>query len=140
MKIAADTNVLISMLLWGKSLEQLFTLVNRRQIILCFSPETIDELIRVVNYSNMKKQAQKLKINTDALLDKLLAASAIYYPDTNVNIIKDDPSDNRLLETAYAAQAEYIISGDRHLTQLKQFRNIPIVRPALFLQIFNRKK
>jgi hypothetical protein len=136
MKVVADTNVIISMLLWGKSLEQLFTLINRRQIILCFSPETIDELLRVIHYPDIAKQAEKLNINTEALLDKLLAASLIYYPNIKVNIITDDPSDNRLLEIALTAQAEYIISGDKHLLQLKQFHNIPIYRPAQFLEIF----
>lgn len=74
MKVVADTNVIISMLLWGQSLEQLFTFINRRQIILCFSPKTIDELFRVIHYPNIQKQAEKLKINTEALIDKLLTA------------------------------------------------------------------
>jgi len=126
------------MLLWGKSLEQLFTLINRGQIILCFSPQTIDELFRVIHYSEMKNQAEKLKINTEVLIDKLLAASVICYPETKVNIITDDPSDNRLLETALAARADCVISGDKHLLRLKRFRNIPILRPAEFLELVTK--
>lgn len=139
MKVVADTNVIISMLLWGKSLEQLFTLINRRQIILCFSPETIDELFRVIHYPDIAKQAGKLNINTEALLDKLLAASLIYYPNIKVDIITDDPSDNRLLEIAQAADAECIISGDKHLLHVNKFQNIRIYRPAQFMEKFNRK-
>jgi predicted nucleic acid-binding protein len=47
-------------------------------------------------------------------------------------IIVDDP-DNRILECAVAGQADFIISGDKHLLNLKNFQGINIVTPADFL-------
>ena len=121
MKIFADTNVIVSMLLWGKSLEQLFVLINARKITLGFSPATIEELFRVVNYPQIAKQALKQNVDAEVLADKLVAASEICYPSKTFDIVADDPSDNKILETALEAKAEYIISGDRHLLQLKTF-------------------
>jgi predicted nucleic acid-binding protein len=40
-----------------------------------------------------------------------------------------------ILECALAAEADYIVSGDkRHLLPLRQFRGIPIVSPPDFLR------
>lgn len=136
MKIVADTNIIISMLLWGKSLERLFTLINNKQVTLCFSPNTIDELFRVLHYPKILKQSQKLKIDVEPLVDKLLSASIISYPAGKINLIKDDPSDNLILETAKTAKSECIISGDKHLLNLKNFENIPIYSPSQFIKLF----
>lgn len=140
MKVVADTNVIISMLLWGKSLEQLFVLINERKVILCFSPETIDELFRVISYPRIQKQAQKLNEPIVQLIDKLISGSLIYYPDTKVTAVKEDESDNRLLETALAANAIYLISGDNHLLKVQNFKSITICKPAEFLKILSMDK
>lgn len=133
MKVVADTNVVISMLLWGKSLEQLFVMVNRREIVLCFSPATIDELLRVVNYPKILKQSEKTGVGLEALIDKLLAASEICQPRLKIQAVPEDESDNRILETALESGASCIISGDRHLLKLKKYKSIPIYSPAQFL-------
>jgi predicted nucleic acid-binding protein len=55
-------------------------------------------------------------------------------PTITLPIIKDDPSDDRILECAVAGQADLIVSGDHHLTNLKSFRGIGIIRPADLLR------
>jgi putative PIN family toxin of toxin-antitoxin system len=135
MRVVADTNVVISMLLWGKSLERLFVMVNRREIVLCFSPETIDELFRVIHYPHIRAQAEKFKIPIESLLDKLLAASFICYPSGKVAVITEDESDNRILESAREGGVACVITGDKHLLKLGSFYSIPIYTPAQFLAL-----
>jgi putative PIN family toxin of toxin-antitoxin system len=48
-----------------------------------------------------------------------------------------DKTDNRYLECAVAAKADYVISGDIHLRELKEYRGIKIVNPAEYLEIVN---
>ena len=50
--------------------------------------------------------------------------------------VPGDPSDNRILECAVAAEAEVIVSGDSHLLRLGSFNGIPIQTPADFLAAF----
>jgi predicted nucleic acid-binding protein len=50
-------------------------------------------------------------------------------------VIKADPDDDRILECAVAGGADLIVSGDHHLTRLKNFEGIGIVRLAYFLKI-----
>jgi predicted nucleic acid-binding protein len=56
-------------------------------------------------------------------------------PTQQVDVIKDDPSDNRILECASAARSQYVVSGDKHLLRLKSFEGKPIVPVAEFLDI-----
>jgi predicted nucleic acid-binding protein len=54
----------------------------------------------------------------------------IVYPGESVTAILDDPADNRVLETAGAAAADVIVSGDQHLLRLKEWRGIRVLSPA----------
>jgi len=51
-----------------------------------------------------------------------------------VDVVKEDPDDNKVLSCAIEAHADFIISGDHHLTDLKRYNNIPIVNPDTFLK------
>jgi len=55
-------------------------------------------------------------------------------PTTRVRVIRADPSDNMVLETAQAASADTIVSGDRHLLNLEVWNGIRIVSPADFVE------
>jgi len=56
-------------------------------------------------------------------------------PAHQIEAIPDDPSDNRLLEAAIAGGADYVVSGDRHLLDLKTYEGVQIVTPARFVAI-----
>jgi len=55
-------------------------------------------------------------------------------PNITLRVIQSDPDDDRILECAVAGNADLIVSGDRHLTKLKEFQGIGIVRPIDFLR------
>ena len=48
----------------------------------------------------------------------------------------DDATDNRYLECAVAGEVSYIISGDKHLLELKEYQGIMILAPGVFLTLF----
>ena len=62
----------------------------------------------------------------------VISYSEIVYPKEKVNVVKEDPKDNMVLECAIACKADYIITGDKHLLKLKEFRSIKIVKPSYF--------
>ena len=49
-------------------------------------------------------------------------------------MVKDDPDDNKILECAYAAKVDYIITQDNHLLKLKEFEGIKIINPGDLLK------
>ena len=55
-------------------------------------------------------------------------------PERQIDAVKPDPSDNRIIECAVAAKSDYLVSGDKHLLRLGTFEGIPIIKVADFLQ------
>jgi len=47
--------------------------------------------------------------------------------------VKKDPSDNKILECALEAKTSFIISGDKHLLEIRECKGIKIVTPKEFL-------
>ena len=56
-------------------------------------------------------------------------------PDSRVNAVPEDPTDNRILECAVAAKSDYLVTGDKHLLKLGHFGTVKILQPAEFLEI-----
>jgi predicted nucleic acid-binding protein len=56
-------------------------------------------------------------------------------PEVRIDVVKDDPDDDRVLECAVEARADYIVSGDRHLLALESYEAIRIVSPRQFVQL-----
>jgi putative PIN family toxin of toxin-antitoxin system len=61
----------------------------------------------------------------------------IVAPKKEIALIDADPADNRVLEAAAEAGADYIVSGDRHLLDLGSYEGIDIVTPARFAAVLS---
>jgi predicted nucleic acid-binding protein len=59
--------------------------------------------------------------------------------ESRFRVVKDDPKDDVILGTAYDGEAEYIVSGDRHLLKMGRFKGIRIVNPKQMMKILARK-
>ena len=59
--------------------------------------------------------------------------AAVVVPTRRVDIIRADPQDNMFLECALEAHADYIVSGDRHLTRVRRFGGIEILSPRGYI-------
>lgn len=56
-------------------------------------------------------------------------------PDSTVAGVADDEEDDRVLGTAVAAGADFVVTGDKGLLRLGAYRGIPIVTARQFLEI-----
>jgi len=54
-------------------------------------------------------------------------------PQERLSIVREDEADNRILECAVAADADALVTGDRHLLRLRRFRGTSIMSPRDFL-------
>jgi uncharacterized protein len=68
-----------------------------------------------------------------AALSQLDDCRVRFDPTEMLDVIPDDPDDNRILECAIASQAGYIVSGDHHLLRLGNYRGIHILKVADFM-------
>lgn len=127
-RVVADTNVYVSALLFGGAPEEVLSLARAGHIALHISPAIREELRRVLAEKFGWENSQ-----VRAVLTALAKFTIVEIPNTEVNAIAEDPCDNRILECALAAEAQAIVSGDRHLRRLRIFRGIPILTPREFL-------
>jgi putative PIN family toxin of toxin-antitoxin system len=62
------------------------------------------------------------------------ASAVVVTPAQKLNVIADDPDDNKIIECAVAAGADVIVSGDKHLLRLGQYRGIRIMKVRQLLE------
>ena len=87
------------------------------------------------------KIRKELKLTTKEIgeaLAQIAQAAIITSGRVRLKAIESDPDDNRYLECAVKAQADFIISGDRHLKDLKSFQGIKIVDSATFIAFIGK--
>jgi putative PIN family toxin of toxin-antitoxin system len=127
-KVVLDNNVYISALFWKGAPYQIFKKVLEGTILNFISPQILEEL--------KEKLLEKFKLPPDKIkefLEIIVFNSQIVYPKKKLNIVKKDPSDNKILECALEAKTSFIISGDRHLLEIREYKGIKIVTPKEFL-------
>lgn len=71
-------------------------------------------------------------------LKRMTKIGELITPTVALDVIANDPDDNRILECAIAGKADVIVSGDRHLRDLRSYQGIPIVRPVDFRRMLGR--
>jgi len=133
-RVTADTNVLVSALNFpGSKPYRLLELARSGAIDLAISGHILDELEDVLrrkfNWPDGDIREMRRQFR--------MFAQYVVNPDA-VEVITADPDDNRILEAATGS--DYIVSGDHHLLDLGRFRNIPVVRVAEFIEMFERQR
>ncbi|MCJ7621877.1 MAG: putative toxin-antitoxin system toxin component, PIN family [Anaerolineaceae bacterium] len=138
MILVLDTNVIISALLSPKgSPAKVIDLWEAEAFDIATSKQLLNELARALEYKRVKKYFKQPQEKINALLKRFRTVGVMVDQQFELNVIVDDPDDNRVLECAVAANASYIISGDDHLLDLEKYREIVILTPAGFLKLLN---
>lgn len=102
---------------------------------LAISIPLLDELSRVLDYERVKKYFKQHREKTITLIKRIRTAGIMVDPQFELDVIADDPDDNRILACAVASSASYIISGDDYLLDLEKYKGIVVLPPAGFLAL-----
>ncbi len=135
MKITVDTNVLISATFWYGDSEKIIAKAENKEIELILSKDIIQEYTEVLQYPEIQDKIKDKHLNFRRPVENIIAIATIVQPSKKLNIVKDDPDDNIILECAKEGEVDYIISRDNHLLRLKEFEGIPIIKPEEFIKI-----
>jgi putative PIN family toxin of toxin-antitoxin system len=131
LKVVIDTNVFISSFFGGIPRE-IINYWKNGKITLCLSQKIIEEYIEVLNKLGLKDK------NEIQNLTKLFAESynSIFTAKTpSLKVVEEDPDDNKFIECAVALESKIIISGDKHLKNIKKYIDIEIVSPKEFIEM-----
>ncbi|SPJ14515.1 conserved hypothetical protein [Syntrophobacter sp. SbD2] len=133
LKAVIDTNVLVSALLKPDSLPELIlSLILEGEIVLCLSQPIAMEYEEVLAREKFKKLGrQKVK----ALLSRLKSQARWVEPTIRLQAAKGDPEDDKFLECAVEAEADFFITGNIKHFPPGKFKGTSILRPAEFLSV-----
>jgi putative PIN family toxin of toxin-antitoxin system len=130
LRVTADSNIYISALNFGGAPDKLLDLARAGEIQLSISEEILEEVTRVLR--------DKFGWSQEALdLARIRIAdfTDLITPTRKIDAVKEDPTDNRILECAVTGASDYVVTGDNHLLKLGQFAGAKIVKASDFLGI-----
>ncbi len=137
MRVVLDTVVFVRALInpkgrWGRLL---FGHADKYVIVL--SPEIVKEILEVINRPELHRRFPEMAElpRLDLVLSKLEEADVVE-PLERLEVCRD-PQDNKFFECAVAARADYIVSEDRDILDVGEYRGIRMVSATEFLEILS---
>jgi putative PIN family toxin of toxin-antitoxin system len=127
-RIVLDTNVIVSALVFGGVPRTVLELAESGQCELFYSESIQNEVRRVLT-----EKFGWAPATLHEVLPVLWNMGESVTPRIAIRAVPNDPADDRILECAQAANASFIVSGDRHLLALRSYKSISIVTPRQFL-------
>ncbi len=135
-RVVLDTNVVVSALLWKGTPGQIIPLIEQGFVVMIMTPAIVAEYRAVIQRETFRLIIARRGTSWSKLLIDLLQY-ALVVPDRLSPVrIEADPSDEKFLAAAMTGDADALVSGDRHLLDLKDTVALPILTPSQFVQRF----
>ena len=132
MNVVLDTNIFVSGIHWHTTSRKVLDMWLSERFVLVSSLEIISEVTSTLKNFKIPLTEKDLAFWENLILEK----SLLVEPSERLEIVKDDSDDDMFLEVAVSGKAEYIVSQDKHLLKLKEFRGIKIISPEEFCKTF----
>jgi putative PIN family toxin of toxin-antitoxin system len=135
MRVVADTNTVVSALLWHGAPRLILDAAREGRITLFTTGTLLAELHGVLLRPKFKERLEAVDVGVDDLAVGYAALAVFVQPAVLDPVIQEDPEDDAVLACAVAASADAIVSGDSHLLRLKQFRHIRVLHASQLLEM-----
>jgi len=136
-RVVFDVNVLVSSLITSGKSKELWLRARANRFVLILSSEIISEFISVISRGKFTKYVEERDI--ELFLEALNRTARFTRIRSDFKVIREDPADDIILRTAYNGKADYIVSGDRHLLSLREFRGMRIVTAGEMLKLVEKQ-
>jgi putative PIN family toxin of toxin-antitoxin system len=133
-RVTADSNIYISALHFGGPPDRLLDLARSGLIELTISDDILAEVTRVLR-DKFGWSREALSMAQARIADFTIKVT----PDRKLDVVREDPTDNRILECAFKGKSEYLVTRDKHLLKLKSFESTQIIKVADFLNVVRMK-
>jgi uncharacterized protein len=134
-KVVLDTNVLISAIMFGGKSREILEMGISGKIKVALSQDILKELAEVLVGKKFRAPISFVQ----QTIHELAEISELVIITSKINAIKSDPDDNCILDCAVSGKANYIVSGDSDLLNLKRFKKIKILSPNDFYTLLKIK-
>lgn len=126
-RLLLDTNVVVGALLWRGPPWRLMEVAVEDGLELVGSPALMAELQHTLSYPKFARRLALLQTDVVTLMNRYQAITTLVVPADVPRVVPADADDDHVIAAALAAQADLIVSGDRHLLSLGSHQDIPIV-------------
>lgn len=130
-----DTSTLISSALGG-ALVLILEKWDQGEFTVIVTSDILREYFEVLNRPKFKLKQETI----DRIARYIYQFSEFVIPEERIKVVDADPADDKFLEAAIAGKVDFIVSGDHHLLELKEFRSIPILSGREFMDWLQRSK
>ena len=134
-----DANVFVSALISPKGPpgQLIERWLNKRTFDLIVSPAILEELRRCLGYKGVRKYVKASKDELDAWVTAIGLNAEVVPGVITVDAVEADPDDDKYVSAAIEGLAQYVVSGDAHLLELRVYESIRIVKPKAFLDVLD---
>ncbi len=133
-RVALDTNVLTSALLFKGEMSRIVGLWQKGMIVPVISKETFGELRTVLEYPKFSLSRAEI----ESLIEhEILPFFEVANVSKHVKGACRDPEDDKFISCALSANADYIVTGDKDLSDLKKYQSIKIIHTSDFMKMFD---
>ena len=130
MRIVADTNTVVSGLLWQGTPRRLIDLARAQAFTLCSSPVLLAELADVLGRHKFERRILGARLTAEGLVQSYARLADVVQAPPLPQAVSRDPDDDQVIACALAAQADAIVSGDADLLTLGSHQGIPVLTAA----------
>lgn len=133
MKIVLDTNLFISSFFWGGNPKKVLERVIEGKDELFFTNEILEEIENVMT----RPKFHATKESIDYYIKSIEEIGNKIILGKRIKNGSRDLTDNKFIECGLAANVDYIVSGDIHLLELNEYKNIKIITAKDYLSIIS---
>jgi uncharacterized protein len=131
-----DSNIWVSGLIGSSgSPFEVIEAWRRGEVTVLVSDAIIGEVVEVLSRPFFRRRRAIRPADVRAIEALLRSTGRFVCPHAPLQIVRDDPDDDRVLECAAEGGADYVLSGDHHLLSLGRYGHAMIVTAAQFLAV-----
>jgi putative PIN family toxin of toxin-antitoxin system len=127
-KVVIDTNIYISAIFWGGKPRAVIDLGRDKKIQIFTSPDIENEI--------SEKLRVKFNLPESEVNQILFDFSTFTFPiivKKKYQVVSKDPDDDKFIECAMQCHADFIVTGDHHLLDIREYSGIKILSASEFL-------
>jgi len=129
-----DTNVWISAMIRGGRPAEIINAAENGQISIMISEEIVEEINRILAYQRISEIYEPAGLNRQELIGAVFSVGKIVQVTNKVSVVREDPSDDKFIECAIAAEAKFIVGGYKHLLKMEKYGKIRIFSVSEFIK------
>jgi putative PIN family toxin of toxin-antitoxin system len=130
MKIVLDSNIFVSSFYWKGNPRKVFDRVTNGFDELYITDEILKEISTVMSSEKFNTNRQEM----EEYIEIIESYSIKLFPQNKVGKVSRDKDDDKILQCGLEGNVDFIITGDKDLLVLKEYKNIKIMKPKDYLE------